>query len=85
MPGAQHAVVGTAPLEEGFLDMDARISALRLEHKTVAGRHVITSPDVPGLFVAEATRELAEAGLPAALEMLERMRKRREAEAPAVA
>lgn len=50
---------------------------VRLEHRKIGSQHVFTSPDMPGLYVAHADYETARAGVPSAIEMLERMKERR--------
>lgn len=50
---------------------------IRLEHNTVGGQHVFTSPDMPGLHVAHSDYDTAKASVPSAIEMLKRMRDRR--------
>lgn len=53
------------------------MSEIRLEFRVVGRQHVITSPDVPGLYVAHADLEEARRSVDSAVEMLSRMRERR--------
>jgi hypothetical protein len=46
-------------------------------HEVIGGQHVITSPDVPGLYVAHADEATARAHVPDAIKMLEDMAARR--------
>ncbi len=50
---------------------------IKLEHRVIGAQHVFTSPDLPGLYVAHADREIAERSVPEAVDMLQRMQKRR--------
>ena len=51
----------------------------RLKVQQVGGQWLITSPDVPGLYVAHKDREVAERAVPDAIAMLDRMEKRQDA------
>lgn len=51
----------------------------RLKTEQVGGQWLITSPDVPGLYVAHKDREAAERAVPDAIAMLDRMEKRQDA------
>jgi hypothetical protein len=53
------------------------VEKVRIEHRVVGTLHLFTSPDVPGLFVADSDRATAERDVPAAIEMLRRMNGRR--------
>ena len=48
----------------------------RLETTRIGTNWVVRSPDIPELFVAHVDREIAEANVPAALAMIERMKDR---------
>jgi hypothetical protein len=52
------------------------VMGIRVEHRVVGMQHVFTSPDLPGLFVAHRDRDMAEADVPAAIEMLRAMEQR---------
>ncbi len=50
---------------------------IRLSERVVGDLHVITSPDVPGLYVAHADLETARRNVGPAVQMLETMEARR--------
>lgn len=50
----------------------------RLEHKKIGELHVYTSPDVPGLFVADADKSVALGRVPHYVETLAQINARRE-------
>jgi hypothetical protein len=50
----------------------------RLQHKLVNGLHVFTSPDVPGLYVANPDESVALGHVPEAVEAIRRINERRE-------
>ena len=51
----------------------------RLDCRKVGTQYLITSPDVPGLYVAHEDEAVARAGVEPAIRMLEDMRQRRAA------
>jgi hypothetical protein len=53
-----------------------RVDDIKLVYETVGGMCLITSPDVPGLYVSAYTRDAALEAVPSALEMLDRMSER---------
>ena len=56
--------------------MSIRAEDIRLVHRIVGRKHVITSPDVPELHVSHDDEQVAREHVQAALNMLESMEKR---------
>lgn len=52
------------------------VSDIRLVEREVGRQWLITSPDVPGLYIAHADRAVARKAVPAAIEMLDEMTER---------
>lgn len=56
--------------------MPVKASEIRIDHRIVGSMHVLTSPDVPELYVAHADRAFAESHVQDALDMIGRARDR---------
>jgi len=54
-----------------------RAEDITIEHEFVGEQHFLTSPDVPGLYVVHRDESVARGNVQSALDMLERMRRRR--------
>ena len=57
---------------------------IRVEHKTVAGQHVFTSPDMPELWVAHRDRAVAAADVVPSIRMILKLRGQAAGVAPKV-
>jgi hypothetical protein len=56
--------------------MSIRVEDIHLDHRIIAGKHVITSPEVPELHVAHADCDTALACVQPTLDTLAGMRER---------
>lgn len=53
------------------------MTGIKIVEEKVGGQWLITSPDLPGLYVAHADLDVARQSVPDAVEMLHRMAERR--------
>jgi len=49
---------------------------IRIAHRVVGTKHVFTSPDVPGLHVSHADKQVAEDAIQPTLDMIDAMQRR---------
>lgn len=56
--------------------MAFRVEDIRITHRVVGSKHVLTSPDVPELHVSHADEDVARADIQPALDALARMKER---------
>lgn len=56
--------------------MSLKAENIKLVHRNVGSKHVITSPDVPELHVSHSDAAVARASVQGALDMLARMQDR---------
>ena len=56
--------------------MDTLVEGIKVEERKVGSQWLITSRDLPGLYVAHADRETARRAAPSAIRMLREMAER---------
>lgn len=57
--------------------MAIQACSIRIQHQIIRHHHVLTSPDVPNLYVASLDEPTARRSVQAALDLLERAQARR--------